>query len=157
MADKTIVPGFTPTEYVPVGGVILASEPIEYNTDRKTVTLKVRNTGDRPVQVGSHYHFFEINRYMEFDREAAFGMHLNIPATTAVRFEPGEEKEVELVSYAGKQRVIGFDDLTNGYAGYEDTPTYFPKKIRAFSRMKKYGYKCISQDEADAEFTQNEK
>ena len=157
MADKTIVPGFTPAEYVPVGGVILASEPIEYNTDRKTVTLKVRNTGDRPVQVGSHYHFFEINRYMEFDREAAFGMHLNIPATTAVRFEPGEEKEVELVSYAGKQRVIGFDDLTNGYAGYEDTPTYFPKKIRAFSRMKKYGYKCISQDEADAEFTQNEK
>ena len=157
MADNKIVPGFTPAEYVPVGGVILASEPIEYNTDRKTVTLKVRNTGDRPVQVGSHYHFFEINRYMEFDREAAFGMHLNIPATTAVRFEPGEEKEVELVSYAGKQRVIGFDDLTNGYAGYEDTPTYFPKKIRAFSRMKKYGYKCISQDEADAEFTQNEK
>ena len=157
MADNKIVPGFTPAEYVPVGGVILASEPIEYNTDRKTVTLKVRNTGDRPVQVGSHYHFFEINRYMEFDREAAFGMHLNIPATTAIRFEPGEEKEVELVSFAGKQRVIGFDDLTNGYAGYEDTPTYFPKKIRAFSRMKKYGYKCVSQDEADAEFTQNEK
>ena len=157
MADNKIVPGFTPAEYVPVGGVILASDPIEYNTDRKTVTLKVRNTGDRPVQVGSHYHFFEINRYMEFDREAAFGMHLNIPATTAIRFEPGEEKEVELVSFAGKQRIIGFDDLTNGYAGYEDTPTYFPKKIRAFSRMKKYGYKCISQDEADAEFTQNEK
>ena len=153
MADKTIVPGFTPAEYVPVGGVILASEPIEYNTDRKTVTLKVRNTGDRPVQVGSHYHFFEINRYMEFDREAAFGMHLNIPATTAVRFEPGEEKEVELVSYAGKQRVIGFDDLTNGYAGYEDSPTYFPKKIRAISRMKKYGYKSVSEDEADSEFT----
>ena len=137
MADNKIVPGFTPAEYVPVGGVILSSEPIEYNTDRKTVTLKVRNTGDRPVQIGSHYHFFEVNRYMEFDREAAFGMHLNIPATTAIRFEPGEEKEVELVSYAGKQRVIGFDDLTNGYAGYEDTPTYFPKKIRAFSRMKK--------------------
>ena len=152
MADNNIVPGFTPAEYVPVGGVILASDPIEYNTDRKTVTLKVRNTGDRPVQVGSHYHFFEINRYMEFDRVAAFGMHLNIPATTAIRFEPGEEKEVELVSYAGKQRVIGFDDLTNGYTGYEDTPTYFPKKIRAISRMKKYGYKCVSEDEADAEF-----
>ena len=157
MADNNITPGFTPAEYVPVGGVILASDPIEYNTDRNTVTLKVRNTGDRPVQIGSHYHFFEVNRYMEFDREAAFGMHLNIPATTAVRFEPGEEKEVELVSFAGKQRIIGFDDLTNGYAGYEDTPTYFPKKIRAFSRMKKYGYKCVSQDEADAEFTQNEK
>ena len=153
MADNKIVPGFTPAEYVPVGGVILASDPIEYNTDRKTVTLKVRNTGDRPVQIGSHYHFFEVNRYMEFDRTQAFGMHLNIPATTALRFEPGEEKEVELVSYAGKQRVIGFDDLTNGYAGYEDTPTYFPKKIRAFSRMKKYGYKCVSEDEANAEFT----
>lgn len=153
MADNNIVPGFTPAEYVPVGGVILSSDPIEYNTDRRTVTLKVRNTGDRPVQIGSHYHFFEVNRYMEFDRELAFGMHLNIPATTAIRFEPGEEKEVELVSYAGKQRVIGFDDLTNGYTGYEDTPTYFPKKIRAFSRMKKYGYKNVSDDEANAEFT----
>lgn len=151
MADN-IVPGFTPKDYVPVGGVILASDPIEYNTDRDTVTLKVRNTGDRPVQIGSHYHFFEVNRYMEFDRPAAFGMHLNIPATTAIRFEPGEEKEVELVSFAGKQRIIGFDDLTNGYAGYEDTPTYFPKKIRAISRMKKYGYKSVSEDEADAEF-----
>lgn len=154
MADTNIVPGFTPSEYVPVGGVILASDPIEYNTDRKTVTLKVRNTGDRPVQIGSHYHFFEVNRYMEFDRPAAFGMHLNIPATTAVRFEPGEEKEVELVAFAGKQRVIGFDDLTNGYTGGEDTPTYYPKKIRAISRMKKYGYKSVSEDEADAEYTQ---
>ena len=153
MADNNIVPGFTPAEYVPVGGVILASDPIEYNNDRKTVTLKVRNTGDRPVQIGSHYHFFEVNRYMEFDRPAAFGMHLNIPATTAVRFEPGEEKEVELVAYAGKQRVIGFDDLTNGYTGGEDTPTYYPKRIRAISRMKKYGYKSVSEDEADAEFT----
>lgn len=155
--DNNITPGFTPAEYVPVGGVILASDPIEYNTDRKTVTLKVRNTGDRPVQIGSHYHFFEVNRYMEFDRVQAFGMHLNIPATTAVRFEPGEEKEVELVAYAGKQRVIGFDDLTNGYTGGEDTPTYYPKKIRAVSRMKKYGYKCVSEDEADSEYTQNEK
>ena len=153
MADNNIVPGFTPDEYVPVGGVILASDPIEYNTGRKTVTLKVRNTGDRPVQVGSHYHFFEVNRYMEFDRATAFGMHLNIPATTAIRFEPGEEKEVELVAYAGKQRVIGFDDLTNGYTGGEDTPTYYPKRIRALSRMKKYGYKNVSEDEADAEFT----
>lgn len=150
-------PAFTPAEYVPVGGVILASDPIEYNTDRRTVSIKVRNTGDRPVQVGSHYHFFEVNRYLEFDRPQAFGMHLNIPATTAVRFEPGEEKEVELVAYAGKQRVIGFDDLVNGYTGGEDTPTYYPKRIRAISRMKKYGYKSVSEDEADAEFTQNEK
>ena len=155
--DNNINKGFTPAEYVPVGGVILASDPIEYNAGRRTVTLKVRNTGDRPVQVGSHYHFFEVNRYMEFDRPQAFGMHLNIPATTAIRFEPGEEKEVELVEYAGKQRIIGFDDLTNGYAGGEDSPTYYPKKIRAISRMKKYGYKSVSEDEADAEFTSSNK
>lgn len=150
-------PGFTPKDYVPVGGVILAEDPIEYNTGRRTVTLKVRNTGDRPVQIGSHYHFFEVNRYMEFDRPAAFGMHLNIPATTAVRFEPGEEKEVELVQYSGKRRVIGFDDLTNGYTGQEDSPTYYPKKMRALRFMKEYGYKSVSEDEANAEYTSNEK
>lgn len=149
-------PGFTPADYVPVGGVILASEPIEYNADRRTVKLKVRNTGDRPVQIGSHYHFFEVNRYLEFDREKAFGYHLNIPATTAVRFEAGDEKEVELVAYAGKRRVIGFDDLTNGYTGLEDSPVYYPKKIEAFRRMREYGYKCVSEDEADGEYTQNE-
>lgn len=104
-------PGFTPKEYVPVGGVILADTPIEYNTGRRTVTLKVRNTGDRPIQVGSHYHFFEVNRYLEFDRPKAYGYHLNIPATTAIRFEPGDEKEVELVTYWGKRRVIGFNNL----------------------------------------------
>ena len=146
-------PGFTPAQYVPVGGVILASDPIEYNTNRYTVTLKVRNTGDRPVQIGSHFHFFEVNRYMEFDREKAFGCHLNIPATTAVRFEPGEEKEVELVSFGGKRRVWGFNDLTNGYTGGEDTPTYYPIKIHAFRKMNEYGFKDVPEDEADAEFT----
>lgn len=145
-------PAFTPDAPVPVGGVILAQGDIEYNADRRTVTLKVRNTGDRPVQIGSHFHFFEVNRYLEFDREAAFGYHLNIPATTAVRFEPGEEKEVELVTYSGKQRVIGFNDLTNGYAGREDSPSYYPCEIRAFDRMREMGFKNISQDEADAEY-----
>lgn len=148
-------PGFKPEQYVPVGGVILAQEPIEYNSDRRTVKLKVRNTGDRPVQIGSHFHFLEVNRYMEFDRKLAFGYHLNIPATTAIRFEPGDEREVELVAYSGKRRVIGFDDLCNGYAGLEDTPSYYPKKIHAFRKMEEYGYKCISEDEADAEYTQN--
>ena len=142
---------------MPVGGVILAQDDIVYNADRRTITLKVRNTGDRPIQIGSHFHFFEVNRYMEFDRQAAFGYHLNIPATTAVRFEPGEEKEVELVTYAGKQRVIGFNDLTDGYAGLEDTPTYYPRKVRAFRRMQEYGFKNISEEEADAEFTSPEK
>lgn len=149
-------PGFTPKDYVPVGGVILADTPIEYNANRRTVTLKVRNTGDRPVQVGSHFHFFEVNRYLEFDRPKALGYHLNIPATTAVRFEPGEEKEVELVAYAGKQRVIGFDDLVNGFVGLEDTPTYYPKSIEALRRMREYGYKSVPEDEADAEYTENQ-
>lgn len=149
-------PGFTPTEAVPVGGVILADTPIEYNTDRRTRKLKVRNTGDRPIQIGSHYHFFEVNRYMEFDRPKAFGYHLNIPATTAIRFEPGEEKEVEIVAYAGKNRVIGFDDLANGYTGLEDSPTYYPKRIEGIRRMTEYGYKSVPEDEEDAEYTDNE-
>lgn len=146
-------PGFTPAEYVPVGGVILAQGDLEYNVNRRTKTLKVRNTGDRPIQIGSHFHFFEVNRYMEFDREAAFGYHLNIPATTALRFEPGEEKEVEIVEFAGKHRIIGFNGLTKGFAGVEDTPTYYPREIKAFGKMAKYGFKNISEDEADAEFT----
>mgnify|MGYP002509424088 FL=1 len=148
--------GFTPAEYVPVGGVILADTPIEYNAGRTVRKIKVHNTGDRPIQVGSHYHFFEANRYLEFDRPQAFGFHLNIPATTAIRFEPGDEKEVEIVAYAGKRRVIGFDDLANGYTGTEDTPSYFPKRIEAFRRIKEYGYKSVSEDEADAEYTQNQ-
>lgn len=150
-------PGFTPKDYVPVGGVILADNPIEYNSDRRTVKLKVRNTGDRPIQIGSHFHFFEVNRYMEFDREKAYGYHLNIPATTAIRFEPGDEREVELVAFSGKRRVIGFDDLVNGYTGLEDTPTYYPKRTEALRRMKEYGYKCVSEDEADAEYTEPSK
>lgn len=146
-------PAFKPAQPVPVGGVILADGDIEYNTGRRTVSLKVRNTGDRPIQVGSHFHFFEVNRYLEFDRKAAFGCHLNIPATTAIRFEPGEEKEVELVTFAGKQRIIGFNGLVNGYTGLEDTPSYYPNETRAFKRMQEYGFKNISEEEADAEFT----
>lgn len=149
-------PGFTPKEYVPVGGVVLADTPIEYNVDRRTVKLKVRNTGDRPVQIGSHFHFFEVNRYMEFDRSKAFGYHLNIPATTAVRFEPGEEKEVELVAFAGKKRIIGFNDLVNGYAGLEDTPAFYPKRTEAVRRVSEYGFKSVSEDMEDGEYTQNE-
>lgn len=151
--DFPTAPGFTPAQKVPVGGVILDDKDITYNATRRTVKLTVRNTGDRPIQIGSHYHFFEVNRYMEFDREKAFGMHLNIPATTAVRFEPGEEKEVELVTFGGKQRVIGFADLTNGYTGLEDTPTYYPVKIHALRKMKHYGFKDISEADAEAEFT----
>lgn len=146
-------PGFAPAAPVAVGGTILATTPIDYNVGRSTVRLKVRNTGDRPVQVGSHFHFFEVNRYMEFDRELAFGCHLNIPATTALRFEPGDEKEVELVGYGGKRRIWGFNDLTNGYAGGQDTPCYFPVRDEALRRMAERGFKSASEAIADAEPT----
>ena len=142
--DKSLYPdqaGFTPEERVAVGAVILAHDDIEYNTCRPCATIKVKNTGDRPIQVGSHFHFFEVNRYLEFDREAAFGMHLNIPATTAIRFEPGDEKEVELVEYSGKRRVIGFNSLVSGYTGREDEPTYYPRHAHALRTMHKAGFK----------------
>ncbi|MGN5594549.1 urease subunit beta [Stutzerimonas nitrititolerans] len=81
---------------------------IELNAGRRTLTLNVANSGDRPIQVGSHYHFFETNDALAFDREQARGMRLNIPAGTAVRFEPGQSREVELVELAGNRRVFGF-------------------------------------------------
>jgi urease subunit beta len=95
------------------GEYLLESEPIEANVGRKTVKLAVRHTGDRPVQVGSHYHFFEVNNALDFDRQAARGMRLNIPAGTSVRFEPGEEKEVRLVEFAGERLVLGHQGKGN--------------------------------------------
>ena len=143
-------PGFAPRQKTKVGGIILAQAPIEYNTGRKTVKLIVRNTGDRPIQVGSHFHFFEVNRYLEFDRDAAFGYHLNIPATTAIRFEPGDQKEVEAVTYAGKRRVIGFNGLVMGYTGDEDAPTYYPARLRALRKVREAGFKIIAERDAEA-------
>ncbi len=96
------------------GEYILATGDIECNAGRSTIIVYVVNTGDRPVQVGSHFHFFEVNKQMEFDREKAFGMRLNIAAGTAVRFEPGEEKQVELVTFGGTRTVTGFNNLVNG-------------------------------------------
>jgi urease subunit beta len=96
------------------GEYILVQGNIECNVGRPIVQIAVVNTGDRPVQVGSHFHFFEVNKQMQFDREKAFGMRLNIAAGTAVRFEPGEEKEVELVTYGGNRKAFGFSNLTNG-------------------------------------------
>jgi urease subunit beta len=87
---------------------------IQANVGRRTAAVVVRNTGDRPIQVGSHFHFYEVNRALEFDRDAARGMRLNIPAGTAVRFEPGEEKEVMLVEYGGARVVFGHNGLVNG-------------------------------------------
>jgi urease subunit beta len=102
------------------GEYILAEGDIECNVGRTTITLVVVNTGDRPVQVGSHFHFFEVNRQMEFDREKAFGKRLNIAAGTAVRFEPGEEKEIMLVSFAGNRKVTGFNNLVDGEINSDD-------------------------------------
>ncbi len=87
---------------------------IEANVGRTTATVLVRHTGDRPIQIGSHFHFFEVNRILDFDRQAAYGMRLNIPAGTAIRFEPGDEKEVSLVAFGGARRVYGHHGLVNG-------------------------------------------
>src|SRR5213082_4021954 len=97
-----------PGEYLFDGG------PLELNAGRPTVTLEVNNTGDRPVQVGSHFHFFEVNRALVFDRAAAYGMRLDLPAGTAVRFEPGEIKTVQLIPLAGSREVYGGSGLVNG-------------------------------------------
>ena len=98
-------------------GVITALEgEIELNAGRPAARVRVVNTGDRPVQIGSHYHFFEVNRALDFDRAAAYGMRLDIPAGTAVRFEPGQGREVALVGFGGKQELTGLNDLTQGGA-----------------------------------------
>lgn len=93
---------------------LIAPGTIELNAGRRTVRIDVANTGDRPVQVGSHAHFFEVNRALHFDRRAAYGMHLDIPAGTAVRFEPGDTLPVSLVAFAGRRRVYGMNGLVQG-------------------------------------------
>src|SRR3990167_6815951 len=100
---------------VPIGGVVLSSEFVEINAGLPVVTIKVSITGDRLIQVGSHFHFFEVNRALSFDREAAFGMRLDIVAGAGVRFEPGDEKEISLVPFGGQQRVFGFNTLVEGW------------------------------------------
>ena len=87
---------------------------ISANENLETITMKVSNCGDRPIQVGSHIHFFEVNRALEFDREKSLGFRLNVPAGTAARFEPGDSREVELVALAGSREVYGLNNLTNG-------------------------------------------
>lgn len=96
------------------GEYILSKEPVNCNENRKTVKLTVKNTGDRPCQIGSHTHFFEVNRALDFPREKAYGFHLNIPAGTSVRFEPGDSKEVELCELGGSRVVFGLNNLTMG-------------------------------------------
>jgi urease subunit beta len=114
-----------PGEYLLDGG------PIELNASRPTIALQVNNTGDRPVQIGSHFHFFEVNRALVFDRAAAYGMRLDLPAGTAVRIEPGEIKTVQLVSLGGKRQVYGGSGLVMGAL---DDPAV---KQRSLERMRK--------------------
>ena len=96
------------------GEILPAAGSIELNVGRGSRTLDVRNRGDRPIQVGSHCHFFEVNRALDFDRSVAYGFRLDIPAGTATRFEPGQSREVSLVAYAGERRVVGFNGRING-------------------------------------------
>jgi urease subunit beta len=96
------------------GEYFLSDDPVEINAGRRTVRLAVSNAGDRAIQVGSHFHFFEVNRALDFDRAAAFGMRLDIPSGTAVRFEPGDTRDVDLVAFGGTRRVVGFNGLVMG-------------------------------------------
>ena len=123
------------TAKVAVGGYVCHSAPISFNEGLPVTTLAVRNTGDRPIQVGSHFHFFEINPALEFDRAAAFGLHLNIPASTALRFEPGDEREVSLVPFGGHRAVYGFNNLVDG------PTTGDADKARAVALAAKRGFR----------------
>ena len=123
---------------VPPGGYVCRGEPIAFHQNRPMTTLKVRNTGDRPVQVGSHFHFFEANRALEFDRAAAFGQHLAIPASTALRFEPGDEREVNLVPYGGARAIYGFNNLVDGPTAGEAGAA---NKRKALARAAERGFR----------------
>jgi urease beta subunit len=116
------------------------SGPIRANVGRRTAWVLVKNTGDRPIQVGSHYHFFETNAALEFDRGAAYGMRLNIAAGTAVRFEPGEEKEVEVTEFGGRRVIHGFNGLVDGELGASNG------RERALDRARKAGFRSSAEE-----------
>jgi urease subunit beta len=125
------------------GGYVCAPEPVTFHERLDVIALKVRNTGDRPVQVGSHFHFFEVNRALEFDRAAAFGRHLHIPASTALRFEPGDEREVKLVPYGGRRSVFGFNNLVDGATAGEFAER---RKAIAVTLALKGGFRSTSNE-----------
>jgi urease subunit beta len=130
------------TADVPVGGYVCSSKPVTFDEDRPVTSLTVRNSGDRPIQVGSHFHFFEVNRALEFDRAAAFGLHLNIPSSTALRFEPGDERKVELVPYGGKRAVYGFNNLVDGPTADKNAAAV---KTKATALAAKRGFRSSSR------------
>ena len=118
-----------------IGEIMASDREITLNEGKKTVTVMVANKGDRPVQVGSHFHFFEVNRALEFDRHAAYGMRLNISSTTAIRFEPGDEKTVSLVSIGGTSGTYGVNNLVDGWTGDEH------ERVINEERADKLGFK----------------
>jgi urease subunit gamma/beta len=115
-----------------VGGYIIEDGEIELNKNKKETQIEVKNTADRPIQVGSHFHFFEVNGFLDFDRRKAYGKRLNIPAGTSVRFEPGSHKKVSLIPYGGKRFVSGFNGLVEGFLDNDET------KKEAFWRLDKF-------------------
>ncbi len=119
-----------PGEYFP------SSESIIANVGKSTTSVKVSNTGDRPIQVGSHTHFFEVNKALEFPRKQSYGYHLNIPSGTSIRFEPGETKRIELTEFGGKKIVFGLSGLVNGHLK--------EKQEDAFKKAKEMGFKGIT-------------
>ena len=123
---------------VAIGGYVCHPAAVAFHDKLPVTTLQVRNTGDRPIQVGSHFHFFEVNRALEFDRAAAFGQHLNIPAATALRFEPGDERKVALVPYGGKRAVFGFNNLVDGPTAGKAGEV---RKARAVALAKQRGFR----------------
>ena len=130
------------TAGVPVGGYVCRKEAVSFHEKLPVTELTVRNTGDRPVQVGSHFHFFEVNRALEFDRAAAFGQHLDIPASTALRFEPGDEREIKVVPYGGKRAVYGFNNLVDGPTTGK---TAAAKKTKAVALAAKRGFRSSAK------------
>lgn len=130
---------------IPLGGVLLAESPISFNMDKTAIRLLVRNTGDRPIQIGSHFHFFEANPALEFDRHIAYGKRLNITATTAIRFEPGDEIEVTLIPFGGKHNIYGFNNLVDGWAGDSVIDLDRSHKTQAVAHAVARGYRHRSQ------------
>jgi urease subunit beta len=126
---------------IAIGGYVCGSSEVAFDEDRPVTKLSVTNTGDRPIQVGSHFHFFEVNRALEFDRGAAFGLHLNIPSSTAVRFEPGDVREIELVPYGGRRAVYGFNNLVDGATANERAAAV---RERALELAEQLGFRSSS-------------
>ncbi len=158
LIPKSVVPSeaFNVGEPDKCGFIDFGHGDIEINAGRHTLEIVMINTGDRPIQIGAHYHLAECNRAMAFDREAAFGMRLDIPSGTAVRFEPGQSRKVQITTYAGRQVAYGMNNMTNGSVRSDLT------KARSIRRLREDGY-CFEGDRysikpsADSKYSPKEK